>query len=155
MNPFQSPSSFCPAGFFICAVSTRTFAMPTSQNGHDTSASEEIAAEPHDEQDNEGLNKTVATVAVVAVGAALFEAALLPGIAIGVAAVAAPKYLPKLAGALNPLFKSTVRGTYKFAQKSKEMFAEAQEQVHDIVAEVKAEGEAAAKEAKAAEKHAA
>jgi hypothetical protein len=128
--------------------------MPTSQNGHDTSASEEIAAEPHDEQDNEGLNKTVATVAVVAVGAALFEAALLPGIAIGVAAVAAPKYLPKLAGALNPLFKSTVRGTYKFAQKSKEMFAEAQEQVHDIVAE-KAEGEAAAKEAKAAEKHAA
>ena len=34
------------------------------------------------------------------------------------------KYLPKLAGALNPLFKSTVRGTYKFAQKSREMFAD-------------------------------
>jgi len=54
------------------------------------------------------------------------------------------KYLPKLAGALNPLFKSTVRGTYKFAQKSKEMFAEAREQVHDVVAEVKAENETAA-----------
>jgi hypothetical protein len=102
---------------------------------------EEAAAAPHDEQENGGLNTTVATVAVVAVGAALFEAALLPGIAIGVAAVAAPKYLPKLAGALNPLFKSTVRGTYKFAQKSREMFAEAQEQVNDIVAEVKAEAE--------------
>jgi hypothetical protein len=55
--------------------------------------------------------------------------------------MAAPKYLPKVAGALNPLFKSTVRGTYKLAQKSKEMFAEAHEQVHDIVAEVKAEND--------------
>jgi hypothetical protein len=128
--------------------------MPTSHNGHDASASEEIAAEPHEEQDN-GLNKTVATVVIVAAGAALFEAALLPGIAIGVAAVAAPKYLPRLAGALNPLFKSTVRGTYKFAQKSKEMFAEAHEQVNDIVAEVKAETEAAAKDAASQEKHAA
>ena len=41
------------------------------------------------------MNKTIATVAVVAVGAALFETALLPGLALGVAAVAAPKYLPK------------------------------------------------------------
>jgi Protein of unknown function (DUF5132) len=128
--------------------------MPTSHNGHDTSA-EETAAQSHDEQDNGGLNKTVATVVIVAAGAALFEAALLPGIAIGVAAVAAPKYFPKLAGALNPLFKSTVRGTYKFAQKSREMFAEAHEQVNDIVAEVKAESDAAAKDEAAQEKHAA
>ena len=53
--------------------------------------------------------------------------------------MAAPKYLPKLGAALNPLFKSTVRGTYKFAQKSREMFAEAKEQVHDTLAEIKAE----------------
>lgn len=118
--------------------------MSTSHNGHDPSHSEhaeEVSA--HEDHDNGGLNKTVATVVVVAAGAALFEAALIPGIAIGVAAVAAPKYLPKLAAALNPLFKSTVRGTYKLAQKSREMFAEAQEQVHDIVAEVKAEAETA------------
>src|SRR5215469_13952051 len=121
--------------------------MSTSHNGHDTSASEEVAHEAHDDQENGGLSKTVATVVVVAAGAALFETALLPGIAIGVAAVAAPKYLPKLAGALNPLFKSTVRGTYKFAQKSREMFAEAHEQVNDIVAEVKAEGDSLAKDA--------
>src|SRR5215475_10608533 len=122
--------------------------MSTSHNGHDSSHAEHVEEAPHEaaaHEDHEmsGLNKTVATVAVVAAGAALFEAALLPGIAIGVAAVAAPKYLPKLAGALNPLFKSTVRGTYKFAQKSREMFAEAQEQVHDIVAEVKHEAETA------------
>lgn len=118
--------------------------MPISHNGHDPSHSDGVAAQVDDDQENGGLNKTVAAVAVVAVGAALFEAALLPGIAVGVAAVAAPKYFPKLAGALNPLFKSTVRGTYKLAQRSKEMFAEAHEQVNDIVAEVKAENEAQA-----------
>ena len=121
--------------------------MSNSHNGHDASAPDELAHETHADQDDGGLNKTVATVVVVAAGAALFEAALLPGIAIGVAAVAAPKYFPKIAAGLSPLFKSTVRGTYKLAQKSKEMFAEAHEQVHDIVAEVKAEGEAAAKQA--------
>jgi hypothetical protein len=107
---------------------------------HNGSAHHDDVADQDVEEGN-GLSKTVAVVAVVAVGAAVFEAALLPGLALGVAAVAAPKYLPKLAGALNPLFKSTVRGTYKFAQKSREMFAEAHEQVNDIVAEVKAEGQ--------------
>ena len=129
--------------------------MPTG-NGQASFSTDEAA--PREGEEDSGLRTAVATVAVVAVGAAVFEAALLPGIALGVAAVAAPKYFPRLAGALNPLFKSTVRGTYKLAQKSKEMFAEAQEQVHDIVAEVKAENEAAAKEPAADEpptKHAA
>jgi hypothetical protein len=124
--------------------------MPTG-NGHDAFSEHEDAAplrEAHEQEAHEegGINKAVAAVAVVAVGAALFEVALLPGIALGVAAVAAPKYLPRLTGALNPLFKSTVRGTYKLAQKSKEMFAEAREHVHDAVAEAKAESEAAVKE---------
>ena len=95
--------------------------------------------EEHGDQESGGINPTVATVVVVAAGAALFEAALLPGLVLGVAAMAAPKYLPKLAGALGPVFKSTVRGTFKLAQKSKEAFAEAQEHVNDIVAEVRAE----------------
>jgi hypothetical protein len=50
-----------------------------------------------------------------------------------------PKYLPHMGTALNPLFRSTVRGVYKVGQKSREMVAEAQEHVHDIVAEVDAE----------------
>ena len=117
--------------------------MNPNHNGssHDEAFHDHEAVDQNAEEGN-GISKTVAVVAVVAVGAAVFEAALLPGLALGVAAVAAPKYLPKLAGALNPLFKSTVRGTYKFAQKSREMFAEAQEQMHDIVAEVKAEDQA-------------
>jgi hypothetical protein len=84
-----------------------------------------------------------ATVGVVAVGVALFEVALLPGMVIGVAAMLAPKYVPKVGAALTPMFKSTVRGAYKFGQKTREMVAEAKEQVHDIVAEVHAEGDVA------------
>ena len=98
------------------------------------------SAEPAGE-DRSDMVATVATVAVVGIAAAAFEAALLPGIVLGVAAVAAPKYLPKMGAALNPLFRSTVRGAYKIGQKTKEVLAEAHEQVNDIVAEVHAEGD--------------
>src|ERR1700744_4093100 len=117
--------------------------MDAIHNGQGDAHASAPLDEPQDQEEG-GINKTVATVVVVAAGAALFEAALLPGLVLGIAAMAAPKYLPKLANSLNPLFKSTVRGTYKFAQKSKEMFAEAREQVHDVVAEVKAENETTA-----------
>jgi hypothetical protein len=98
------------------------------------------------ELDNDELSEeesniiaTVATVGVVGVGVALFEAALLPGLVLGVAAVAAPKFAPKLGSALGPIFKSTVRGVYRFGQKTKEFVAETNEHVQDIVAEVDAE----------------
>jgi hypothetical protein len=96
-------------------------------------ADDELSAEEND------MIATVATVGVVAVGAAVLEAALLPGIALGVAAVAAPRLLPKMGSALGPAFRSTVRGVYKLGQKTKELVAEANEHVQDIVAEVDAE----------------
>jgi hypothetical protein len=65
---------------------------------------------------------------------------LLPGIVLGVAAVWLPQHFPKMGAALNPLFRTTVRGAYKIRQKTQEMMAEAHEQVQDIVAEVDAEG---------------
>jgi len=105
-------------------------------------AAQTEGAEPVAE-DRGDIVATVATVAVVGVAAAAFEAALLPGMVLGVAAVAVPRYLPQLGAAINPLFRSTVRGAYKIGQKTKEMVAEAHEQVHDIVAEVHAEGDAA------------
>jgi hypothetical protein len=112
--------------------------MDAIHNGRGDAHTSAAAEEPQD-QENGGINKTLATVVVVAAGAALFEAALLPGLVLGVAAMAAPKYLPKLASSLAPVFKSTVRGTFTLAQKSKEAFAEAHEHVNDIVAEVRAE----------------
>jgi hypothetical protein len=105
------------------------------------------AAEESDEATDQARDNhseavaTVATVAVVGIGAAAFEAALLPGIVLGVAAMWLPQYFPKIGEALNPLFRSTVRGVYKVGQKTREMMAEAQEQVNDIVAEVHAESD--------------
>jgi hypothetical protein len=89
--------------------------------------------------DRSDLVATVTTVAVVGVGAAVFEAALIPGIVLGVAAMWLPQYFPRMGEALNPLVRSTVRGAYKLSHKTREMMAEAQEQFHDIAAEVHAE----------------
>jgi hypothetical protein len=109
---------------------------------HPTSAEE--AHDPIDEaqDDQTDIVVTAATVAVVGVGVAVFEAALLPGVVLGVAAMLAPKVLPGLGSALSPLFRSTVRGAYRLGQKTKEMVAEAHEHVNDLVAEVHAEDEA-------------
>ena len=123
--------------------------LSREHNGHadETTPGLVDAVVPGDDPDASPLaNEAVtvaATVGVVAVGVALFEVALLPGMAIGVAAMLAPKYVPKLGTALAPMFKSTVRGAYKFGQKTREMVAEAKKQVHDIVAEAHAEGDAA------------
>jgi hypothetical protein len=102
-------------------------------------------------EDRSEVVATVATVVVVGLGAAAFEAALLPGLVLGVAAMWAPKYFPKMGEALNPLFRSTVRGVYKVGHKTREMMAEAQEQFHDIAAEVHAEKDAEPVESKTAE----
>src|ERR1700761_6499630 len=59
---------------------------------------------------------TAATVGVVAVGAVILEAALIPGMILGVAAMVAPRVLPKLGSALSPMLRSTVRGVYKLGQ---------------------------------------
>jgi hypothetical protein len=115
-------------------------------NGTLAASAEQAASADAETIDNGGSDRsdvvaTVATVAVVGIGAAAFEAALVPGIILGVAAMWLPQYFPKMGEALNPLFRSTVRGAYKISKKTREMMAEAHEQVHDIVAEVHAEGD--------------
>ena len=92
-------------------------------------------------ENNDELVATAATVCVVGAGVLIFEAALLPGLVLGIATMMVPKFLPRMGTAMSPLVKSTVRGAYKMGQKTREMVAEMQEQVHDIVAEVDAEGE--------------
>jgi hypothetical protein len=112
------------------------------ENVH-TEATEATEAMDDGTEDRSDMVATVATVAVVGVAAAAFEAALLPGIVLGVAAVAVPRYFPRIGAALNPLVRSTVRGAYKLGHKTREMMAEAQEQFHDIAAEVHAENDVA------------
>jgi hypothetical protein len=124
--------------------------MAKKIDGHpDPASNGQHAAAPADEPEeaqggNDEVLATAATVGVVAVGALVFEAALLPGMILGVCAMLAPKALPKIGGALNPLFKSTVRGAYRLSEKAREVAAEMQEQVHDVVAEIKSEGDAKA-----------
>jgi hypothetical protein len=140
--------------FWRQGARTEESMLSREHNGHATEEShptDAATAEVH--ESNPAVNEAVtvaATVGVVAAGVALFEVALLPGMVIGVAAMLAPKYVPKMGATLNPLFKSTVRGAYKFGRKTREMVAEAKEQVHDIVAEVHAEGDTVKAAAKTA-----
>ena len=97
--------------------------------------------------DYDSMLATAATVAVVGAGVLIFEAALLPGLVLGIATMMVPQHLPKIGALVNPLVKSTLRVAYKAGQKTKEIFAEVQEQMHDIAAEVDAEAEKKAAEA--------
>lgn len=78
-----------------------------------------------------------ATIAVVGVGVALISAELIPGMLIGVAAA----FLPGIGPKLRPLFKSTVRAGYSAMRKTREVMAEATEQMKDAVAEARADHE--------------
>jgi uncharacterized membrane protein len=59
------------------------------------------------------MKQAVAVGLTVLAGAALLEAALIPGVIIGGAAVLAPAYLPKLRRRLSPLFGSTAQARTK------------------------------------------
>ena len=122
-------------------------------NEQDTSAP--LGEEQDKREQDDGLSGAVAAVVVVAVGrrcsrqrSCRASRSELPQ--------SRPQNTSRSSGLhLNPLFRSTVRGTYKLIQKSKEAFAEAQEQMDDIVAEVRAESHAEAKEAVPKDRHAA
>lgn len=101
----------------------------------------------HATKNGDDITSKAATIGVVVVGAALLEAALIPGIILGAAAALAPKYLPKLGERLQPLFQSTVRGAYKLGRKARAAVGEVQENMSDIAAEVHAEELAKASEA--------
>lgn len=83
----------------------------------------------------------VATAAAIVVGAALIEVELIPGLIIGAGAILLGKLFPEMSGYVRPVVKSVVRAGFSATQKIREVMAEASEQVHDLVAEVKKEQE--------------
>lgn len=83
----------------------------------------------------------VATAAAIVVGAALIEVELIPGLIIGAGAILLGKLFPEMSGHVRPMVKSAVRAGFSMSQKAREIVAEASEQVHDLVAEVKHEQE--------------
>ncbi len=113
------------------------YKVDVSAEAAPSAATEE--AETTAAQSGSDFTAKAATLGVVVVGAALLEAALIPGIILGAAAVFAPKYIPKLGERLQPLFNSTIRGAYKLGRKARSAVGDAQERMHDIAAEVTAE----------------
>jgi hypothetical protein len=89
------------------------------------------------------LAATVVTGAVVA----LLAPELLPGMALGVAAVMAPRIMPSLGNVFRPLLKTAVRAGYATVNTTRELAAEAGEQMQDMMAEVRAEQESSRAEA--------
>jgi hypothetical protein len=132
------------------------FRVDVKSGNSQTDSVEQAAASADGQADqhNNDFTTEVATIGVVAICAAVVSVELIPGLALGVAAALAPRFLPKMGGSVQPLFNSTVRGAYKLGRKARSAFGELQERVEDITAEVKAE-EAAAETAAAAEPKAA
>jgi hypothetical protein len=94
----------------------------------------EDAPELAEASNNEMVGK-IAMIAVVGVGAAIISAELIPGMLLGLAAA----FLPGIGPKLRPLMKSTIRAGYAAVKKTKEMVAEASEQMQDVVAEARSE----------------
>jgi len=110
-----------------------------AEEGHPEMSSEETHASESPVGADDFMVKA-ATVGVIGLGVALFEAALIPGMIIGVAAMLAPKALPKLGATVEPAFRCAVRGAYRLGQRTRHVVAEAQEQIRDIAVETAAEG---------------
>ncbi len=89
------------------------------------------------------MGSKLATVALVGVAVALIEIELIPGMLIGVAAMMAPKLLPRLGNVFRPMIKGAVKASYALAERTKVTMAEASENFQDITAEVRAEQEPA------------
>ena len=118
-------------------------AKPGSEHGHAGDSNGADAGHPHADvkagNGSDDLIGGVATVGVICVAAALVEMSLIPGMIIGVGAMLVPRALPHISNAVEPTFRYTVRGAYKLGQKARHAFAEAEEQVRDIVAEANAD----------------
>jgi hypothetical protein len=97
-----------------------------------------MAEVTHDENNEGG---TLMPTIVTGIAVAVLAPELLPGMAIGVAAMLAPKLLPSVGVAVRPLVKTAVRLGYATAVQTKELVAEASEQIQDIAAEARLEQE--------------
>ncbi len=81
----------------------------------------------------------LATVAIAAAAVAILEPELLAGLLIGAAAMAVPKVLPAIGGALRGVARSTISTTYSAARGVRESMANMNDEFRDIVAEVQSE----------------
>ncbi len=84
---------------------------------------------------------SLATAILVGTGVAIVEPEFIPGMLIGAGAWLAPKLLPAVGRMFRPVVKGIVKAGYSATMAARQTFAEATEQVEDIVAEARSEYE--------------
>jgi hypothetical protein len=131
-----------PVHYLFLEVSKGSgMATSSSEQGPDDAgmrpAEEATTAQKQNKRSDAATTATV--VGIVAVGALIFEAALIPGMILGVGAMLVPKVLPRFGESLQPAYRATMRGAYKAGKKARHAFAETKEQVSEVVAGAKSD----------------
>jgi hypothetical protein len=94
-------------------------------------------ASPDAADDRRKRSRRIAT-AVIGIGAVVLEPELLPGIAIGLLAAIAPKYIPRLSTHLRPIGNTVRRAAAALTEKGRELGNRAKEKSHDVTHETTA-----------------
>ena len=92
----------------------------------------------HNSEGDQGT--AVMTTLIAGAAVAILAPELLAGMAIGVGAVIAPRVLPVVGNLLRPIVRTAVRAGYATALTTRELVAEAGEQMQDLVAEARSQG---------------
>jgi Protein of unknown function (DUF5132) len=121
--------------------------MAEERRGREEKRSErrvEVRRTRADEQGRTGYgfeDSSLTSTVVAGVAVALLKPELLAGMAIGVAATMGPRLIPVVGSVLRPIFSTVVRAGYATVAAGREVAAEANEQLQDMVAEARADYE--------------
>lgn len=114
-----------------------------SNNSSDTRSEAPQISRSHNKKDHilydDLLSSALTTIGPVGAGNIIFEAALVPGILLGVAAIAVTKRATEVKSTLFPIVKSTILSVKITSQHARELIAETQEKMEDLLAEIEAE----------------
>lgn len=114
-----------------------------SNNSSDTRSEASQISRSHNKKDHilydDLLSSALTTIGPVGAGNIIFEAALVPGILLGVAAIAVTKRATEVKSTLFPIVKSTILSMKITSQHARELIAETQEKMEDLLAEIEAE----------------
>lgn len=87
------------------------------------------------------LSSALMTIGPIGAGNIIFEATLVPGILLGITAIAISRHATEVKSTLFPIVKSTIRSVQTAGQNARGFIAETQEKMDDILAEIDADQE--------------
>jgi len=114
-----------------------------SYNSSDSRSESPQISRSHNKKDHilydDLLSSALTTIGPVGAGNIIFEAALVPGILLSIAAIAVSGRATEFKSTLFPIVRSTIRSVQTVSQEVREIIAETQEKMDDILAEIEAE----------------